>query len=172
MGRYYYGDIEGKFWFGVQSSNDINNLINIKGIQNYEWKVCYCKVEVNHTYCMECYSTKEEHIEAIIQEDEDDYDDKCLYNERNYINYYIHKSIHYDQLVHNMNKLKEKIPEKIIEHFNKIERTDQILDASSGVFDGISLKDCDLEILARYSLGYQIEYCLQLKKTCLVECEM
>ena len=21
MGRYYYGDIEGKFWFGVQSSN-------------------------------------------------------------------------------------------------------------------------------------------------------
>ena len=22
MGRYYHGDIEGKFWFGVQSSND------------------------------------------------------------------------------------------------------------------------------------------------------
>ena len=38
MGRYYYGDIEGKFWFGVQSSNDINNLINIKGIQNMNGK--------------------------------------------------------------------------------------------------------------------------------------
>ena len=22
MGRFYYGDIEGKFWFGIQSSND------------------------------------------------------------------------------------------------------------------------------------------------------
>jgi hypothetical protein len=22
MGRYYHGDIEGKFWFAVQSSND------------------------------------------------------------------------------------------------------------------------------------------------------
>ena len=22
MGRYYHGDIEGKFWFGVQSSTD------------------------------------------------------------------------------------------------------------------------------------------------------
>ena len=22
MGRYYNGDIEGKFWFGVQASND------------------------------------------------------------------------------------------------------------------------------------------------------
>ena len=29
MGREYWGDIEGKFGFGVQSSNDIQNLINI-----------------------------------------------------------------------------------------------------------------------------------------------
>ena len=26
MGRYYWGDIEGKFWFGVQSSSDVENL--------------------------------------------------------------------------------------------------------------------------------------------------
>jgi len=26
MGRYYQGDIEGKFWFGVQSSDDANNF--------------------------------------------------------------------------------------------------------------------------------------------------
>jgi len=26
MGRYYQGDIEGKFWFGVQSSNDANHF--------------------------------------------------------------------------------------------------------------------------------------------------
>ena len=26
MGRYYHGDIEGKFWFAVQSSNDADFL--------------------------------------------------------------------------------------------------------------------------------------------------
>jgi hypothetical protein len=26
MGRYYQGDIEGKFWFGVQSSDDANHF--------------------------------------------------------------------------------------------------------------------------------------------------
>ena len=26
MGRHYQGDIEGKFWFGVQSSDDANNF--------------------------------------------------------------------------------------------------------------------------------------------------
>ena len=26
MGRYYWGDIEGKFWFAVQSSDDASNF--------------------------------------------------------------------------------------------------------------------------------------------------
>ena len=26
MGRYYSGDIEGKFWFGIQESNDADNF--------------------------------------------------------------------------------------------------------------------------------------------------
>mgnify|MGYP004097430539 FL=1 len=30
MGRYYSGDIEGKFWFGVQPSNDAN-FFGVKG---------------------------------------------------------------------------------------------------------------------------------------------
>jgi hypothetical protein len=32
MGRYYSGDIEGKFWFGVQSSNAADRF----GVQGYE----------------------------------------------------------------------------------------------------------------------------------------
>lgn len=32
MGRYYNGDIEGKFWFGVQSSNDADFF----GVEGYE----------------------------------------------------------------------------------------------------------------------------------------
>jgi hypothetical protein len=31
MGRYYHGDIEGKFWFAVQSSNDADFLWKCEG---------------------------------------------------------------------------------------------------------------------------------------------
>jgi hypothetical protein len=34
MGRYYHGDIEGKFWFGVQSSNDAE-YFGVEGNTNY-----------------------------------------------------------------------------------------------------------------------------------------
>ena len=34
MGRYYNGDIEGKFWFGVQSSSDAD-FFGVEGNINY-----------------------------------------------------------------------------------------------------------------------------------------
>ena len=34
MGRYYNGDIEGKFWFGIQSSNDAD-FFGSEGYQTY-----------------------------------------------------------------------------------------------------------------------------------------
>ena len=30
MGRFYHGDIEGKFWFGIQDSDDIKNLVHME----------------------------------------------------------------------------------------------------------------------------------------------
>jgi hypothetical protein len=35
MGRYYSGDIEGKFWFGVQASNDASFFGGIESEPNY-----------------------------------------------------------------------------------------------------------------------------------------
>lgn len=35
MGRFYRGDIEGKFWFGVQSSNDADHF-GFTGVRPYE----------------------------------------------------------------------------------------------------------------------------------------
>ena len=42
MGRFYNGDIEGKFWFGIQDSDDVKNLVTIDGYVYYSWKVCDC----------------------------------------------------------------------------------------------------------------------------------
>jgi hypothetical protein len=44
MGRYYDGDIEGKFWFAVQSS-DAADRFGSKGYANYI-EYCYCEEDL------------------------------------------------------------------------------------------------------------------------------
>ena len=181
MGRLYTGDIEGKFWFGVQDSDDIENLITIKGITDYYWKVCNCIAEIDHDhYCRDCFETKEEHIEATIEDEE--YQDKCLYYEDSSHGYSVDKDIHYNELIKNMESLKKEIPIEIISEFDKIEQNDKILDAFSGVFNNMnniitSVVELDKErhnmrvLVARYTLGYQIEYCLRNTDSCNINCE-
>ena len=48
MGRFYSGDIHGKFWFGIQDSNDINNLVTSEFIIGYCWKECNCEILLNN----------------------------------------------------------------------------------------------------------------------------
>ena len=50
MGRYYNGDIEGKFWFGIQSSDDASFF----GAEPYE---------PNY---MNYHFNKEEHLDSVI----------------------------------------------------------------------------------------------------------
>lgn len=40
MGRYYTGDIEGKFWFAVQSSDDAD-FFGVEGNEPSEIEYCY-----------------------------------------------------------------------------------------------------------------------------------
>jgi len=78
-----------------------------------------------------------------------------------------------------MADLKKEIPEEIIAEFDKIEQNNDILDAFTGVFNNthqILNKRDDLpknlsELVARYTLGYQIEYCLRTTDSCNVSCE-
>jgi hypothetical protein len=182
MGRCYYGDIEGKFWVAIQSSDDVENLVSVEPYNFYSWKVCDCRAEIDdYDYCTDCYESIDDHIEQAIEEDE--YEDKCLYYEEGYNGYSIDKDIHYNELMDSMTRLKSNLPNKIIEEFDKIEQTDQILNAFSGVFND-SLKVLDiitfnnedekvsqLRLLARYTLGYQIEYCLRTTGSCNIQCE-
>lgn len=188
MGRCYCGDIEGKFWFGVQSSDDISELVTYdEHQQTYIWKSCGCEVDVDvpetEKYCKTCFSSKNQHIDTV--EDEGDYEDGLLYIESQSIVYNLDKDTHYQELVDNMNTLKQSIPEGIIAEFDNIEQTDKILNAFSGVFNHIcdnmnkyikfeneieNHKCCTL--VARYTLGFQIEYCLRNNSYCSVECEI
>lgn len=186
MGRYYDGDILGKFWFG-QSSDDIQELVGSYILtQNYEWKSCGCYVDEevpDGKYCKECYDSIESHILEV--EKDGSYEDKLLYEEAGVGNYALDKDTHYQELIDSMNKLKVLIHPDIISDFDKIEENDNILDTFTGVFNHAwetlrcKLTKCEddiekhkaYEILARYTLGYQIEYCLRMNDTCNISCE-
>ena len=183
MGRYYSGDIEGKFWFGVQSSGDVENLVNITPHTYYSWIGCGCNAEIaDETYCHSCFQSQTEHEEAVMEENEDA-DLECLYMEMQSNGYSLDESTHYSELLDNMNKLKSSLNKNFINEFGKIEQNEKILDAFSGVFnnacsiiddmkfenDKEAKKVC--ELAARYTLGYQIEYCLRTQSTCDVQCE-
>ena len=186
MGRFYDGDIQGKFWFGIQDSNDVENLVIINSHIYFSWKACNCVAEIDYdNYCRQCYKSIDEHIEGAIEAEE--YEDECLYYEECSQGYSLDKGTHYEELVTNMEKLRKEIPEEIIKEFKKIEQNDKILDAFTGVFDkthplinkvnddfvlGGKTKIENLaELVARYTLGYQIEYCLRTTDSCNINCE-
>lgn len=74
MGRYYFGDIAGKYWFAIQPS-DCMVQYGASITNCYEYKGCGCQVEPYenfNSYCSECYNSFEEHKEDIDEDDEDD----------------------------------------------------------------------------------------------------
>lgn len=79
MGRYYSGDIAGKFWFGVQDSDDAENFGG--NIEEYEtYACCGCRYEYDiledrgrdKEYCRICYGSHEEHFEDAQNNDYED----------------------------------------------------------------------------------------------------
>jgi hypothetical protein len=44
MGRWYFGDIAGKCWFGVQDSNDASNF-GVEHTEEYSFHGCGCSYE-------------------------------------------------------------------------------------------------------------------------------
>ena len=201
MGRFYWGDIEGRFWFGVQDSDDISNLINLTYISTYSWKCCDCgtDADINYDkYCNECYDSYEEHKQAIHEDeytdngDADTHDDvyankvvdmsEKLYYQNNDISYEIYKDEHYDELLKSLKELEPNLTDKVMQEFANIDHDDKILNTFEKSFEKAELvfkeevKNGLLDksvakILARYILGTQIKYCLEKNDYCTITCE-
>ena len=95
MGRFYYGDIEGKFWVAIQPSNDIENIVDVDPEPLFVWKICNCEAIINESqtdkYCNSCFESEEEHKQSVI--DDDDYDDERLYIEEEMISYCLNNDV-------------------------------------------------------------------------------
>jgi hypothetical protein len=200
MGRFYSGDIEGKFWFGVQSSDDISNLVSCKYQEYLYWEGCGCTIEneddvwkfceedceedCEDVYCHECFENKEEHIERW--EEEGGYEEgERLYREGNELVYPIDED-YLDELKENLKKIEDKIDKDIISAYKKVENDERILNLFSGVYNEVDEiinnwdnendkeKKEQYELIARYGLGLQIKYYLEQEDNiqCAVYCEL
>jgi uncharacterized protein YdcH (DUF465 family) len=188
MGRFYGGDIEGKFWFGVQDSCDISNLVDIEYTIGHIWKACGCSARIDDKFCEDCYDNYDEHVLAVKEEYDDYEEGDLLYEEGNEIYYNLYKDWHYDELTETLEQLKSKIPEKVMNELDKLEENKKIISAFSGYFDSVfeeynklNSEDNDAnsnqsinnsaQFIARYVLGLQIKYCLEKNDMCAVICE-
>jgi hypothetical protein len=138
MGRFYSGDINGKFWFGIQSSYDISNLLDIEPNVVLEWYGCRCTLHDDNNeddkYCVECFNSEEEFLAAAADDMKMDNSENPYY-ETNEIVYDISSSQYLKPLEDKLNELEQKIHKSLIETIKEI--TGDISDAFSGVFDNV-----------------------------------
>ena len=178
MGREYFGDIEGKFAFSIQNSDDIENLVAIDYRVQYSYCVCQCIVEnIENKYCSDCYDSYEEHLKIAREDEYLCQNENILTKEDNIIIYDIEKEKHLNELNKNMNEIQDLLPPNVIKEFNKIKDDDEIIDGYSDIFSKAFSEmdkyvEKDFKIIYRYKLGLQVTYILNRQDTCTMYCEV
>jgi hypothetical protein len=186
MGRYYTGDITGKFWFAIQNSDDADHF-GCKGIvNNYRFYGCDCTIstfviniceQTNQLlFCNVCYSSPKEHkndVKDLINEDliTDDKNETKLYYECAEQLIYEFNNTHIDTVKFVLNDL-ENTYSKYIKSFEIIDDPS----IENGIDYDIELNEDKykdetddvtiLEYIARLCLGRQILYCLEKNGKC------
>jgi hypothetical protein len=176
MGRYYTGDIVGKFWFAIQSSDDASHF-GASPEQFYEYYGCHCKADVNegvnedvnehYIYCKQCYTSLDDHLEQT--KDERVYDESRTF--------YQEGELSYDFGPENLPVIQQKIKEleekvgtfmkgyKIVDKEGEISYDFTILPTSKPTQQ-------ELVEIARLCLGYQIQYCVEKYDRCFFQAEI
>ena len=199
MGRYYGGDIEGKFWFGIQSSDDVSNLVSCEEIQHLIWVGCGCLLEhadlidmkkkcndscgdlCCHVYCKDCYESYEEHKQIINEENGWEEGDE-VYDDDNSISYAITADEHLEELKTSLHNIELQLPEELVQKYRYLENDEKIVCAThfnvitneylDTLFHSEDEKKKYYTLIARYQLGLQIKYVLVKDGDCNIHCEL
>jgi hypothetical protein len=175
MGRYYSGDISGKFWFGIQSSHDADYF----GVKGYYDKTLYwshcggeCDTDVQDNAICPCCDAEDECIASS---------DFMKRSNLTYDYEYEHIFIVEQQ----MDKLVEEIKSVLVskhaldawEVVSKYREFKQ--DEEPNLHEMCSLESSEINciqnvlnvLLARYDLGFQIWRCLNYTRECYFRAE-
>lgn len=171
MGRFYSGDIQGKFWFGVQDSDDAD-FFGVEHVKVYNRK-CGCLYNEEDECC--CEVEHEHNSESICDPNCEIEFDENTKDEESY------NSIEYDFSEDDIHKVKEGIDkcitsldgfhEKLEDYFkNKDSYNSKELSEYLNV-DQENMHGY-LEWYARLELGKKILDCLNKNGTCSFECDL
>jgi hypothetical protein len=173
MGRWYYGDIHGKCWFGVQDSDDASNF-GVEPTEEFSFHGCGCSFEPAHdeeedklAFCSDCYESYEEHIKVVQEELEDPEFDSTWSPDG---------SISYDFCEGDLTKVKEVVKQldKEVGHYLKDFKLEE--DQGEGItydfeFSNKRLGPKKHEKIARLCLGLQIINSIETKGQCCFSVE-
>jgi hypothetical protein len=173
MGRYYFGDIKGKFWFGIQSSDDAVNLGGNMSDNLMLYFPCNCQLVCGKNFCDDCFDSfndafEEAKNQGFIDENASKELEDVLLYESNYID----MKFEGHQLVEIQGHI-EELHNKIgnhIKNFTMNKEEDYEYDIELANEDNIEKKD--LELIARWCIAKQIEQCIIDKGECEFECEL
>ena len=101
MGRYYSGNINGKFWFACQSSDAMEKYGAVLHDPMFRFKSCGCRCDYTpddeKDYCEECFNSYEDHIKEVRDETDDDNDTECFEEDETGGNFTYDKDMFEDQ---------------------------------------------------------------------------
>jgi len=149
MGRYYYGDIEGKLWFGVQSSDDAETF----GVEGVE-ALMYC-------YTCGCEDSEFYENEEGLSNDECETCGckfKCDVQDGQAIEFDFDET-DMDRIQEVLDEIKEILPDIPEPTFSDLELS----------FDYDNQNE--LKLQARWCLGHHILECLKEQPECCFTCE-
>ena len=160
MGRYYCGDISGKFWFAIQDSLDAS-YYGVEPIDQYRFNDCGCQVESleEKIYCSNCFDSYEDHIKESDNDKTYSLDNQVLYE-------------------FNMNNIEylKKMIDKLDIKYNKYMTNFKIVDNGEIEYDyeptDPKPRQNQLKFIARLCLGKQILYCLEKNESCTFYAEL
>jgi hypothetical protein len=174
MGRYYYGTISGKLWFGIQDSYDASHFKEpfIMPEPNYVYYVCGCDVTDND-YCINCFPDYETHINSMDDCDKSSLDTIQLSYNSYYINYDFDAS-DLEFINYKLELLENKIGYNLIEKLNLIidnEENNFEYNIDFNILNNI-VDDEILKIIARWCFGKQIQKAIIMTGNCNINCEL
>jgi hypothetical protein len=176
MGRYYSGSIAGKFWFGVQSSEDASHF-GVSPDKFYAYYGCNCNAtndvnddeeHDNYIYCIKCYTSLQDHLDKT---EEDRAYDRTFYQEG---------EISYDFQTEHLPAIRLKV-EELEQKIGAFMKGYRIVDEKDGEGDieydftthpSIHTTDSQRTEIARLCLGYQIKYCVETYGSCVFRAEL
>ena len=161
MGRYYSGDISGKFWFAVQDSTDASHF-GKEYEEVYTYYVCGCEFD-GEEYCTGCYGSIEEHTQAMLEEEDED--TRTWHISNSVIKYSFGESD-----IHTVSEEVTALESDVGHHIDEYGIDDETMEYVCSFKQECTEEE--VERIARLCLGRQILYCLKKTGSCAFSAEL